>query len=37
MAREWNPKILEAGAREGHYGMPGMRERAKLVGGKLTV
>ncbi len=22
---------------EGHYGLPGMRERAKLIGGKLTV
>ena len=32
-----DPKVLEAGAREGHYGLPGMRERAKLVGGKLAV
>jgi signal transduction histidine kinase/ligand-binding sensor domain-containing protein len=23
--------------REGHYGLPGMRERAKLVGGKLAI
>src|ERR1700757_4068144 len=23
--------------REGHYGLPGMRERGKLAGGKLTV
>jgi signal transduction histidine kinase len=23
--------------REGHYGLPGMRERVKLVGGKLTI
>jgi signal transduction histidine kinase/ligand-binding sensor domain-containing protein len=30
-------KVLESGAREGHYGLPGMRERARLVGGKLTV
>ena len=22
---------------EGHYGLPGMRERATLIGGKLTV
>ena len=22
---------------EGHYGSPGMRERARLIGGKLTV
>jgi signal transduction histidine kinase/ligand-binding sensor domain-containing protein len=32
-----DPKVLEAGARAGHYGLPGMHERAKLVGGKLTV
>ena len=32
-----DPKVLESGAREGHYGLPGMRERAKLVGGKLSV
>src|SRR5262249_55872748 len=32
-----DPKILDAGARAGHYGLPGMHERAKLVGGKLTV
>src|SRR5215472_2171432 len=32
-----DPTVLEAGAREGHYGLPGMRERAKLVGGKLAV
>jgi signal transduction histidine kinase len=32
-----DPKVLEAGAREGHYGLPGMRERAKLVGAKLAV
>jgi PAS domain S-box-containing protein len=31
------PKILEAGARVGHHGMQGMRERARLAGGKLTV
>jgi signal transduction histidine kinase/ligand-binding sensor domain-containing protein len=29
-------KVLEGG-RAGHYGLPGMRERAKLVGGKLAV
>jgi signal transduction histidine kinase len=28
--------VLEGG-RSGHYGFPGMRERAKLVGGKLTI
>jgi len=32
-----DPKVLEAGARAGHFGLPGMRERAKLVGGKLAV
>jgi signal transduction histidine kinase len=29
-------KVLDEG-RAGHYGLPGMRERAKLVGGKLAV
>jgi signal transduction histidine kinase len=32
-----DPKILDAGSRAGHHGMPGMYERAKLTGGKLTV
>jgi signal transduction histidine kinase/ligand-binding sensor domain-containing protein len=32
-----NPKVLDCGGREGHYGLTGMRERAKLAGGKLTV
>jgi signal transduction histidine kinase len=32
-----DPKILESGARTGHYGLPGMRERAKSVGGKLSI
>jgi signal transduction histidine kinase len=32
-----DPTILEAGARAGHYGLPGLHERAKLVRGKLTV
>ena len=32
-----DPNILEAGARAGHYGLPGLHERAKLVRGKLTV
>jgi PAS domain S-box-containing protein len=31
------PDVLSAGARAGHHGMTGMRERAKLVGGTLTV
>jgi signal transduction histidine kinase len=32
-----DPKVLDAGARAGHHGMPGMHERARLAGGKLTV
>ncbi|MBV8051354.1 MAG: hypothetical protein JOZ80_09210 [Acidobacteriaceae bacterium] len=31
------PEILRADGREGHYGLHGMRERAKLVGGELTI
>ena len=31
------PKVLAEGGRVGHYGLPGMKERAKLVGGKLEV
>ena len=30
-------KLLNENERPGHYGMRGMRERAKLLGGKLTV
>jgi signal transduction histidine kinase len=30
-----DPEILEAGGRAGHYGLPGMRERANRFGGKL--
>ena len=32
-----DPKVLSDQGREGHYGLRGMRERAKLIGGKLTV
>jgi ligand-binding sensor domain-containing protein/signal transduction histidine kinase len=32
-----DPKLLSDGEREGHFGLRGMRERAKLIGGKLTV
>src|SRR5262245_6053137 len=32
-----DPKILAEGGRAGHHGLPGMRERAKLVGGELPV
>jgi signal transduction histidine kinase/ligand-binding sensor domain-containing protein len=30
-------EVLRAAGREGHYGLHGMRERAELVGGKLTI
>ena len=30
-------EVLSGDGREGHYGLPGMRERAKLVGGKLAI
>ena len=30
-------KVLGDNGREGHFGLRGMRERAKLIGGKLTV
>ncbi len=29
--------VLSAQSREGHYGLPGIRERAALIGGKLTI
>jgi signal transduction histidine kinase len=29
--------VLSGDGREGHYGLRGMRERAKIVGGKLTI
>jgi signal transduction histidine kinase len=32
-----DPTFLTAEGREGHFGLHGMRERAKLMGGKLTV
>ena len=32
-----DPEMLNEGGRTGHYGLPGMRERATLLGGKLTV
>ena len=31
-----DPKILHAG-RDGHWGLPGMRERARRIGGQLTL
>jgi signal transduction histidine kinase len=32
-----DPKLLNEEGRAGHFGIRGMRERAKLLGGKLTV
>jgi len=32
-----DPKLLSGGGFAGHYGLHGIRERAKLVGGKLAV
>jgi signal transduction histidine kinase len=32
-----DPKIIDAGGRAGHHGLPGMRERASMVGGKFAV
>lgn len=32
-----DPKLLSDDGRKGHFGLRGMRERAKLIGGKLTV
>jgi signal transduction histidine kinase len=31
------PQILTSGARRGHWGLPGMRERAKRIGGRLDI
>ena len=30
-----DPKVLNEGARAGHWGLPGVRERAKLAGAQL--
>ena len=32
-----DPKVLEQGHRVGHWGLPGMRERAKAIGGQLEI
>jgi signal transduction histidine kinase len=32
-----DPKLLSGDGRAGHYGLHGMRERARLAGGKLAV
>ena len=31
------PTTFRAGERPGHYGLPGLKERAELAGGKLSV
>jgi signal transduction histidine kinase len=30
-------RVLDVGGRDGHYGLPGMHERAELAGGRLVV
>jgi len=37
MGEAFDPNVLDEGRRDGHYGLPGMYERAKLVSGKLVV
>ena len=32
-----DPQVLDQGGRAAHHGLPGMHERAKLVGGKLAI
>jgi len=32
-----DPHVLERGGRSGHWGLPGMRERAKQIGAQLEV
>jgi ligand-binding sensor domain-containing protein/signal transduction histidine kinase len=32
-----DPAVLSAGGRAGHHGLPGVKERAELAGGKLSV
>ena len=32
-----DPSILSGDGPEGHFGLPGMRERGKLIGGKLVI
>ena len=33
----FDEKVVDAGGREGHFGLTGMRERAELVGGSLAI
>jgi nitrate/nitrite-specific signal transduction histidine kinase len=32
-----DPEVFQEGRREGHWGLPGMRERATRLGGQLHV
>jgi signal transduction histidine kinase len=32
-----DPKVLQEGSRAGHFGLPGIRERAKHIGANLNV
>ena len=32
-----DPKVLQEGGRVGHWGLPGMRERAKQMGAQLNL
>ena len=32
-----DPEVLDQGSRAGHWGLPGMHERAKRIGGELNV
>jgi signal transduction histidine kinase/ligand-binding sensor domain-containing protein len=32
-----DPRILASGGRDGHWGLPGMQERAKAIGGRLEI
>ena len=32
-----DPRVLDTGARNGHWGLPGVRERAKLIGARLDL
>src|SRR5262249_11023256 len=32
-----DPQVLEKGSRSGHWGLPGVRERARQIGAKLDV
>jgi len=31
------PAVMECGGKDGHWGMPGMRERAERIGGRLLI